>query len=125
MVGRGPGGGFLPTAVIMAPNLDVRFEEAPAKDTSLPAFLVNPTRSLENSHAVQARLASLRPPPKFANASDTGPSSNLPKLGPAPEFTDTQRWFNTPGGRPLTLKQLRGHVVLVDFLTYTCITFIR
>jgi cytochrome c biogenesis protein CcdA/thiol-disulfide isomerase/thioredoxin len=119
------GGVLLATAVIMATNLDVRFEEALAKDTSLPAFLVNPTRSLENSHAVQARLASLRPPPKFANASDTGPSSNLPKLGPAPEFTDTQRWFNTPGGRPLTLKQLRGHVVLVDFWTYTCINCIR
>src|SRR5213082_3351979 len=61
------------TGVAMATNLDVRFEEALARDTSLPAFLVDPTRSLENSHAVQARLASLRPPPKFANASDTGP----------------------------------------------------
>ncbi len=22
----------------------------------------------------------------------------LPDLGPAPEFADTQHWFNTPGG---------------------------
>ena len=114
---------LLLTAVAMATNLDVRFEEALAKDRSLPAFLVNPTRALENSHAVQSRLASLRPPPKFANAS--GPASNLPRLGPAPEFTDTQRWFNTPGGQPLTLHGLRGHVVLVDFWTYTCINCIR
>jgi cytochrome c biogenesis protein CcdA/thiol-disulfide isomerase/thioredoxin len=111
------------TGVAMATNLDVRFEEALAKDRSLPAFLVNPTRALENSHAVQSRLASLRPPPKFASAG--GPASNLPRLGPAPEFTDNQKWFNTPGGRRLTLHGLRGHVVLVDFWTYTCINCIR
>jgi cytochrome c biogenesis protein CcdA/thiol-disulfide isomerase/thioredoxin len=119
---------LLLTAIVMATNLDVRFEEALAKDTSLPAFLVNPTRSLENSHAVQSRLASLRPAPKFANASAStggGRASNLPKLGAAPDFTDTQRWFNTPGGRALSIKQLRGHVLLVDFWTYTCINCIR
>ena len=49
----------------------------------------------------------------------------LPDLGAAPEFTDTQRWFNTPGGRPLSLASLRGRVVLVDFWTYTCINCIR
>src|SRR6201999_3420165 len=54
------------TAVVMVTNLDVRFEESLAKDTSLPAFLVDPTRSLENSNAVQNRLASLRPPSQFA-----------------------------------------------------------
>ena len=46
-------------------------------------------------------------------------------LGRAPEFAGTQRWFNTPGGRPLSLKGLRGQVVLVDFWTYTCINCIR
>jgi cytochrome c biogenesis protein CcdA/thiol-disulfide isomerase/thioredoxin len=114
---------LLLTGIVMATNLDVRFEEALAKDRSLPAFLVNPTRALENSHAVQSRLASLRPGPKFASTG--GPASNLPRLGAAPAFTDTQRWFNTPGGRPLTLHGLRGRVVLVDFWTYTCINCIR
>ena len=46
-------------------------------------------------------------------------------LGKAPDFTDNQRWFNTPGGQPLTLAALRGKVVLVDFWTYTCINCIR
>jgi thiol-disulfide isomerase/thioredoxin len=45
--------------------------------------------------------------------------------GRAPDFTGTQRWFNTPGGRPLSLGDLRGKVVLVDFWTYTCINCIR
>jgi thiol-disulfide isomerase/thioredoxin len=34
-------------------------------------------------------------------------------------------WFNTPGGRPLPLAALRGHVVLVDFWTHNCINCIR
>ena len=46
-------------------------------------------------------------------------------LGTAPDFTDTQRWFNTPGGRPLTLARAARPVVLVDFWTYTCINCIR
>jgi cytochrome c biogenesis protein CcdA/thiol-disulfide isomerase/thioredoxin len=141
VVERTLGAVLLLTGVVMATNLDVRFEEALAKDKSLPAFLVDPTRSLENSSAVQKRLASLRPESPFAArqrlAADRRPAvpgnvgipgvrtPSLPKLGPAPDFANTQRWFNTAGGRPLSLSQLRGHVVLVDFWTYTCINCIR
>ena len=46
-------------------------------------------------------------------------------LGTAPEFVDNQHWFNTPGDRPLTLKGLRGRVVLIDFWTYSCINCLR
>jgi len=61
VVERSLGAVLLLTAVLMAANLDVRFEEALAKNQSLPGFLVDPTRALENSSAVQNRLASLRP----------------------------------------------------------------
>jgi cytochrome c biogenesis protein CcdA/thiol-disulfide isomerase/thioredoxin len=142
IVERTLGAVLLLTGVAMAFNLDVRFEESLAKDASLPAILVDPTRSLENSSAVQNRLASLRPPSRFAlrqreastvtRVADTSPvaipgvkTPSLPELGPAPDFADTQRWFNTPGGKPLTLAGLRGHVVLIDFWTYTCINCIR
>jgi cytochrome c biogenesis protein CcdA len=116
---------LLVTGVAMVFNLDVRFEETLAKDTSLPAFLVDPTRALENSNAVQNRLASLRPPSRFAErqrAAKATPLSDtvgisipgvktppLPDLGKAPPFTNTEDWFNTPGGDPLTLAGLRGH----------------
>ena len=66
VVERSLGVVLLVTAVVMATNLDVRFEDALARSTSLPGFLVDPTRSLENSHAVQSRLASLRPASQFA-----------------------------------------------------------
>ena len=49
----------------------------------------------------------------------------LSDIGTAPEFTDTEDWFNTPGDRPLTMKGLRGKVVLIDFWTYSCINCIR
>jgi cytochrome c biogenesis protein CcdA/thiol-disulfide isomerase/thioredoxin len=132
---------LLATGVAMAANLDVRFEEALAKNTSLPAFLIDPTRSLETSGAVQRRLAALRPASPFATRQQEASASpvstqvgvslpgvktpSLPHLGTAPEFANTQRWFNTPDGSPLTLSGLRGHVVLIDFWTYTCINCIR
>ena len=37
----------------------------------------------------------------------------------APDFTGGVEWFNVPG--PLSLKDLRGKVVLLDFWTYGCI----
>jgi cytochrome c biogenesis protein CcdA/thiol-disulfide isomerase/thioredoxin len=114
------------TAVLMAADLDVRFQTALANH--FPSFVVNPTKSLETSNAVEHRLAGIRGRSRFdssvAQAASTTRSS-LPVLGPAPDFTDNQRWFNTPGARPLTLRGLRGRVVLIDFWTYTCINCIR
>ena len=142
-INRALGVVLLATGVLMVFNVDVRFEESLAKDTSLPAVLVDPTRALENSSAVQKRLASLRPRSRFLTAqteASTKPvasvaerevaipgvkTPSLPDLGTAPEFADTEDWFNTAGDRPLTLHQLRGHVVLIDFWTYTCINCLR
>jgi thiol-disulfide isomerase/thioredoxin len=81
--------------------------------------VVDPTNSLERSTAVTARLAKLRKPSRLEHASR---ADGLKDYGPAPDFTGTQQWFNSP---PLSLKQLRGRVVLVDFWTYTCINCIR
>jgi cytochrome c biogenesis protein CcdA/thiol-disulfide isomerase/thioredoxin len=49
----------------------------------------------------------------------------LPDYGPAPPFTQISHWLNTQGARPLTMKELRGRVVLVDFWTYSCINCLR
>ncbi|MFH1104098.1 MAG: thioredoxin-like domain-containing protein [Actinomycetota bacterium] len=42
---------------------------------------------------------------------------------PAPEFPDGLEWLNT--GRPLSMAELRGKVVLLDFWTYGCINCIH
>ncbi|HEY1689539.1 MAG TPA: cytochrome c biogenesis protein DipZ [Solirubrobacteraceae bacterium] len=112
-------------ALAMLGNYDTRFETAIASD--LPSFLVDPSHGLETSHAADSGLAQLRGhktrAAKGLSAASTGRA--LPVLGLAPEFVDTQHWFNTQGDRPLTLRGLRGHVVLVDFWTYSCINCIR
>ena len=111
-------------AVLMLGDYDLRFQTAIAND--LPAFLVNPSKELEESGAAKSRLADLRGdrrPDNRARPHATG--APLPVLGNAPDFAGTQTWFNTAGGRALTLAKLRGHPVLVDFWTYTCINCIR
>jgi cytochrome c biogenesis protein CcdA/thiol-disulfide isomerase/thioredoxin len=120
-IGRGPavqralGLVMVLTAVAIAADLDVRFQSAIANH--LPAVVVNPTKPLEDSKAVAKRLDDLRAPSRFAHAAD-----GLEDYGEAPDFTGNQRWFNS---RPLTLRALRGRVVLVDFWTYTCINCLR
>jgi cytochrome c biogenesis protein CcdA/thiol-disulfide isomerase/thioredoxin len=149
--GRGPalqramGAVMLATAIAIIANLDVNFDQFVAQH--IPD--VNLTAGLECSHSVTGRLheisghrAKFTPAngsaacggsatPLRAAARNAGQAvlladaGRLPSLGAAPEFAETQRWFNTPGGHPLSLASLHGKVVLVDFWTYTCINCIR
>src|ERR671934_1213602 len=52
-------------------------------------------------------------------------ASDLSDYGTAPNFIGIQSWINTPHDRPLTIRGLRGKVVLVDFWTYSCINCLR
>ncbi len=117
-------------ALAMLRDYDVRFQNTIASD--LPSFLVNPSESLEETASAKTALADLRGPSHGVGAEATGAAPetahgglDLPVLGEAPEFVGNERWFNTPGDRPLTLRGLRGRVVLVDFWTYSCINCIR
>jgi cytochrome c biogenesis protein CcdA/thiol-disulfide isomerase/thioredoxin len=113
-------------AVLMIANLDVRFENSIARH--LPSALVDPTSRIEQSSEVSSGLADLRgggPVSHEGGTAQAAAGKRLPVYFRAPDFTDTQQWFNTPDGRPLSLSDLRGQVVLVDFWTYTCINCIR
>jgi cytochrome c biogenesis protein CcdA/thiol-disulfide isomerase/thioredoxin len=126
---------MLATALAIVVGVDVRFDQYVAE--RIPS--VNLTAGLEKSKAVESRLPELtghgarfatgaKTPTAPRNASDAvllADAHGLKNLGPAPEFENTQDWFNTPGNRRLSLTGLRGHVVLVDFWTYTCINCIR
>jgi cytochrome c biogenesis protein CcdA/thiol-disulfide isomerase/thioredoxin len=139
--GRGPalqrvlGAIMVITAVAIATEVDVNFDQYVAQH--IPE--VNLTASLEKSSVVENRLPEITghdPKYKASVSSPTAPrsasqgqlladASRLRNAGEAPEFTETEDWFNTPGDKPLTLAGLRGHVVLIDFWTYTCINCIR
>jgi cytochrome c biogenesis protein CcdA/thiol-disulfide isomerase/thioredoxin len=118
-------------ALAMLGNYDVRFQNHIA--SSLPSFLVNPTESLEDTAQAKSALADIRGGGHGVGSEATGAAPetdargklDLPVLGVAPEFVGNERWFNTPGDKPLTLSGLRGRVVLVDFWTYSCINCIR
>ena len=47
---------------------------------------------------------------------------HLPIEGEFPSFSGATAWLNSP---PLSADSLRGHVVLIDFWTYTCINWLR
>lgn len=118
-------------ALAMLRNYDIRFQNTIASD--LPSFLVNPSESLEDTASAKNALADLRGGGHGVGSEATGAAArsagdgklNLPVVGEAPEFVGNERWFNTPGDRPLTLRGLRGRVVLVDFWTYSCINCLR
>jgi cytochrome c biogenesis protein CcdA/thiol-disulfide isomerase/thioredoxin len=126
---------MLVTALAIVVGVDVRFDQYVAEH--IPN--VNLTAGLEKSKAVESRLHEItghgakfatgaKTPTAPRNASDAvllADAQGLKDLGPAPEFTNTEDWFNTPGNRPLSLASLHEKVVLIDFWTYTCINCIR
>ena len=50
------------------------------------------------------------------------PNDSLGGGSKAPEFKGIANWINSP---PLTMEELQGQVVLIDFWTYTCVNCIR
>ncbi len=149
LLGRALGTIMILTGIAILTNLDVNFDQFVAE--KIPD--VNLTASLECSKTVTGRLheitghhaklvpangssacggstATVHPAARDASqATLLADARALPDIGTAPEFTETEEWFNTgASGRshtPLTLASLRGRVVLVDFWTYTCINCIR
>ncbi|HYM54622.1 MAG TPA: cytochrome c biogenesis protein/redoxin, partial [Solirubrobacteraceae bacterium] len=132
-------------AVAILANLDVNFDQFVAQhipDVNLTASLECSGTVIDRLHQITGRHAKFAPAngssachgsatavrvatAGASQASLLASAHALPDLGTAPEFTETEDWFNTPAGRPLALGSLRGHVVLVDFWTYTCINCIR
>jgi len=77
--------------------------------------------ALQGSAKIRKQLNALTGTPHTSLSSCDSTATTLVNCGPAPNFTGITTWLNTPGGKPLSLKALRGKVVLVDFWTYSCI----
>lgn len=99
---------------------------AAAESSTIAAAPTNPPPTGEPA-ATAAVKPTVTPPanPTAPPAATAAPSIRPPTpAGPPPaaELAGISAWINS---EPLTLQQLRGKVVLIDFWTYTCINCIR
>jgi len=76
---------------------------------------------VENNDQVALQLGNLRGE-KEAKASNEENVEGLSDRGPAPDFNGISHWLNS---NPLTMADLKGKVVLVDFWTYSCVNCVR
>lgn len=81
--------------------------------------------SFESNSAVKRQLDILKgklPTANLAIDSNGLFNSNYP----APEISGITKWLNLPAGKQaLTINDLHGQVILIDFWTYTCINCLR
>jgi cytochrome c biogenesis protein CcdA/thiol-disulfide isomerase/thioredoxin len=102
--------------------LAIAFNVTRPLQTAVPGYASAIENHIEGSPGAKKQLQQLsgEHTNKFAGGQSTT-AGTLKELGDAPDFTGITAWLNTPGDKPLTLKQLKGKVVLVDFWTYSCI----
>lgn len=99
---------IITVALMMATNLDRRAQ----------SWIISITPNwLPQLQQFEERVSMKNSPSRSTQA-----TTSLRDLGPAPELTGLTGWINR---QPVILAELRGHVVLVKFWTYTCINCIR
>ena len=99
------------TALAIALNVDRHFQ------TAIPGYTEALQSRVEQSDRAQSELRKLR-----GRTREQAASSSLRDFRQAPELTGLSTWINSD---PLTLRKLRGKVVLVDFWTYSCVNCLR
>ena len=103
-----------------------RFSPASSKSTPVePAQPAQPTVADSGammSASANATTAQTSGSMMRAAQSTAGEPAPLPVEGVLPTLDGAVQWLNSP---PLTVQDLRGKVVLVDFWTYSCINCLR
>ena len=109
------------TAIAIALGLDRPFQ------TAVPGYTDFFQARVERSEAAKRELAKVTgrgrdSAPRAGLGTDGVAVEGLADFGDAPEFEGIVEWQNSP---PLTMKDLRGKVVLIDFWTYSCVNCLR
>lgn len=100
---------MIAAALMLAFHVDVVLQQI--------ALKYFPMVTIEDRPIVRQELAKLQ-----TNTSLFGQAIDKGEKVPAPNFVGISSWVNSP---PLSVDQLKGKVVLVDFWTYSCINCIR
>jgi cytochrome c biogenesis protein CcdA/thiol-disulfide isomerase/thioredoxin len=90
--------------------------------TLTPGYTNFLQEKIEANGSAKRELARVRGGGVALAAVKKTPAGSLPDYGAAPALKPGGAWINT---KPLTLGQLRGKVVLIDFWTYSCINCLR
>jgi thiol-disulfide isomerase/thioredoxin len=94
------------TALAIALGTDQRFT------TAVPGYTEELQERIERNSTARRELRDLTGAPEVAPTNAVS----------APEIQGVAEWINS---EPLTLRQLRGKVVLIDFWTYSCVNCLR
>jgi cytochrome c biogenesis protein CcdA/thiol-disulfide isomerase/thioredoxin len=86
-----------------------------------PGYTTFLQNKIEQSSSAKRELAKVRGGGQALAAKATA-GGGLPDYGAAPALHPDGAWIDS---KPLTLQQLRGKVVLIDFWTYSCINCLR
>jgi cytochrome c biogenesis protein CcdA/thiol-disulfide isomerase/thioredoxin len=117
--------------LMIAMALAITFNVATTLQRDLPGYTQTLQHWIEGNHFTTTQLRTLQNQKDSGslitceNQAASGSMSSLGLCGVAPNFTGITAWLNTPHHQPLTMAHLRGHVVLVDFWTYSCINCLR
>jgi len=88
--------------------------------TSIPGYTQALQEKIERNSSARRELREL------TGSGEALAAGSSTVTGPrAPEFRGIKLWLNTPAGKPVSIADLRGEVVLVDFWTYSCINCLR
>jgi cytochrome c biogenesis protein CcdA/thiol-disulfide isomerase/thioredoxin len=112
------GSGVLIGAVALA--LTFHLDDRIAQFT--PGYTTFLQKKIESNSSATKALTKVRGGGAALAAVNNTAGAKLPDYGVAPAIHADGAWINSP---PLTLQQLRGKVVLVDFWTYSCINCLR
>jgi cytochrome c biogenesis protein CcdA/thiol-disulfide isomerase/thioredoxin len=111
VVRRALGGLIVAVGIVMALGFDLDLQ------TKVPSY-TRALQGLEESAAAATRIEGL----VEGNEPAAEETETLQDFGAAPEFQEIEVWLNS---EPLTLEQLRGKVVVIDFWTYSCVNCLR
>lgn len=114
--------GSEPAATVITPSVPAQAAAAATQPPAEPAAATaaNP----QPTAAATPAVANPTVEPTYQPAAAVPPAKPTPIAAPplAAELAGISAWINSD---PLTLQQLRGRVVLIDFWTYTCVNCIR
>jgi cytochrome c biogenesis protein CcdA/thiol-disulfide isomerase/thioredoxin len=88
---------------------------------AVPDYTSSLQKKLGDDQQIQQELGGIVNDQNKELSNCTSGSAQLQNCGPAPDLKGITAWLNTPGGKPIDLRALRGKVVLIDFWAYSCI----